>query len=104
MNTEMKSAATKLRTVADPRHQDGAPDQRPGVERVDRLLEEVGRHEDRLDLVVDVAAGAEPGKAVVLERRPRLAEHEHDHRGDEQHDGADQRAEQELGALARSQP
>ena len=52
-----------------------------------------------LELLVDVAAGAEPGQPVVGERRPRLREDEDDHARDQQQDRARQRAEQQLGAL-----
>ena len=55
-----------------------------------------------VELLVDVAAGAEPGEAVVGERRPRLREDEDDHPRDQQQDRARQRAEQKLGAPVRS--
>ena len=69
------------------------------MEGVDRLVQIVGRVENRLDLLIDVAAGAEPVQPVVRERRPRLRDDEHDHRQQQHDHAADQRAEPKLGAL-----
>ena len=81
--------------------QQRAPDQRPGVEGVDVFGPGLAGEEDRVELIVDVAAGAEPGEAVVGERRPRLDEDDDDHRQQQRHDGADQRAEHPLDAPVR---
>ena len=81
--------------------QDRAPDQRPGVEGVDVFGAGLAGEEDRVELVVDVAAGAEPGEAVVGERRPGADEDGDDHRQQQPDDGTDQRAEHSLDALVR---
>ncbi len=81
--------------------QQRAPDQRPGVEGVDVFGAGLAGEEDRVELVVDVAAGAEPGEAVVGERRPGADEDGDDHRQQQPDDGADQRAEHPLDALVR---
>jgi hypothetical protein len=63
------------------------------------VLGRVGRRvEDVLELDVDVAAGAEPGEAVIGERGPGLGEDEDDHPADQQQHQARDRAEDPLDA------
>jgi hypothetical protein len=58
---------------------------RPGVQHVS-------------DLRFRVAAGAQPGKPVMGERRPGADGNEDDHQSDGARDGAGRRTEHELGA------
>src|SRR3984957_13445947 len=57
------------------------------------------RFEHSLQLAVEIAPRAKPGKAaVVLDRRPRVDRNEHDHPDHDQAYQQRRRAERELGA------
>ena len=102
-NTEMNSEQTNDSDDRARGREDRAPDQRPGVERVNRRLVVVARVEDRDDLGIDAPAGAEPAQAVVSERRPGLLQDEGGHRQQQEDHTDDERAEPKLGALVRVQ-